>query len=53
MCLIDREITYNRAGEGQQETAANQFDTPETVDQIAAHNVVFNRTCPRPVQPEG
>ena len=45
-CLIAKGISYSEAHEGDVEDTANKYDTPETVEQIKAHDRAYEVTCP-------
>jgi hypothetical protein len=47
-CLIAQGISYASQPAGQQEDSSNKFDTKETVTQVEAHNLAYQRTCPQP-----
>ena len=47
-CLIAKGISYSEKKLEQVEDATNKYDTPETVEQVKAHDRVFVATCPRP-----
>ena len=47
-CLVVSGISYAAAPEGALDDASNRYDTPETVKQVEAHNLVFERLCPEP-----
>lgn len=44
-CLIAKPITFSKARAGQVETAANAYDTPETVTQVENHDLAYEKVC--------
>lgn len=44
-CLIAKGITYSKIKPTQQESAANLYDTPETVEQIVNHDLQYEAVC--------
>lgn len=50
-CLIAKGISYASKPAAETETAANNFDTDETVAQVEEHNLKYLRRCP-PATPE-
>lgn len=46
-CLIAKGISYSEIKAGQTEDAANKYDTPETVEQVKAHDLAYERVCPQ------
>ena len=49
-CLIATGISYSEIKPGQAEDAANKYDTPETVEQVKAHDLAYERVCPPPTR---
>ena len=48
-CLIAKGISYSEIDPTQQESAANEYDTPYTIGQIKDHDLTFERLCSKPV----
>lgn len=49
-CLIAKGITFSKKRPTQVETAANAYDTDETVKQVEEHDLAFERLCPSGAQ---
>jgi hypothetical protein len=45
-CLLDKGISY--ASPAGAEDSSNKYDTPQTVAEIEAHNLVYQRICSKP-----
>lgn len=45
-CLIAKGISYSEIKAGQTEDGTNKYDTPETVEQVKAHDLAYERVCP-------
>jgi hypothetical protein len=45
MCLITKGITFSKKQPTQIEDATNKYDTDETVKQVEAHDLVYERIC--------
>jgi hypothetical protein len=44
-CLISKGITYSAKKPDQVEDALNSYDTDETVAQVKAHDLQYERLC--------
>jgi hypothetical protein len=46
-CLIGAPLTYSQPHGTDTETAANSYDTPETIKQIIDFDLKYEVTCPK------
>lgn len=44
-CLIAEPITFSRRREDQSENVNNLYDTNQTVEQVLAHDLKYERLC--------
>jgi hypothetical protein len=44
-CLVSGAITYSEAHGADTEDASNKYDTPETIEQVKNHDLVWERLC--------
>lgn len=47
-CLIAKGISFSEAHGADVETAANKYDTTQTVEAVRKHDLAYEATCPTP-----
>lgn len=51
-CLIAKGISFSEPHGTDVETAANKYDTPETIKQVKAHDLSYEAVCKSEATPQ-